>query len=78
MTTVDFWCDLSQQGSELLPCWEHTIGSCHAPTALRADWQQRLRRCYSELGFRRVRFHGLCVSNLSSDRHRELNQVPAV
>jgi len=27
--------------------------------ALRADWQQQLRRCRSELGFRYVRFHGL-------------------
>ena len=33
MTTVDFWCDLSQQGTELLHSWEHTVGSCHAPIA---------------------------------------------
>jgi len=64
MITVDFWCDLSQQGTELLHCWEHTVGSCHAPTALRADWQQQLRRCHSELGFRHVRFHGLLSDDL--------------
>jgi xylan 1,4-beta-xylosidase len=40
-------------------CWEHTVGSCHAPLALRADWQEQLRRCHDELGFRYVRFHGL-------------------
>jgi xylan 1,4-beta-xylosidase len=39
--------------------WEHTVGSCHAPLALRADWQTQLRRCRQELGFRHVRFHGL-------------------
>src|SRR5687768_18384794 len=59
MGTVEFTCDLSQQGMKLLHCWEHTVGSCHAPIALRADWRQQLRRCHSELGFRYVRFHGL-------------------
>jgi xylan 1,4-beta-xylosidase len=39
--------------------WEHTVGSCHAPLALRADWQAQLRRCRQELGFGHVRFHGL-------------------
>lgn len=66
MTPVDFWCDLSQQGTELLHCWEHTVGSCHAPIALRADWQQQLRRCHSELGFRYVRFHGLLSDDVGT------------
>jgi len=64
--TVDFRCDLSQQGTELLHCWEHTVGSCHAPIALRADWQQQLRRCQSELGFRYVRFHGLLSDDVGT------------
>jgi xylan 1,4-beta-xylosidase len=59
MTSVVFWCDLSRPGTALLHCWEHTVGSCHAPLALRADWQAQLRRCHAELGFRYVRFHGL-------------------
>jgi xylan 1,4-beta-xylosidase len=63
---VDFWCDLSQQGTELPHPWEHTVGSCHAPLALRADWQQQLRRCQSELGFRYVRFHGLLSDDLGT------------
>jgi xylan 1,4-beta-xylosidase len=66
MTTVDFWCDLSQRGTELRHCWEHTVGSCHAPTALRSDWQQQLRRCRSELGFRYVRFHGLLSDDVGT------------
>jgi xylan 1,4-beta-xylosidase len=72
MTPVDFWCDLSQQGTELLHCWEHTVGSCHAPIALRADWQQQLRRCHSELGFRYVRFHGLLSDDVGTVvRHKD-------
>ena len=66
MGTVDFSCDLSQQGTKLLRCWEHTVGSCHAPLALRADWQQQLRRCRAELGFRYVRFHGLLSDDVGT------------
>jgi xylan 1,4-beta-xylosidase len=55
----DFTCDLSQPTTPLVHVWEHTVGSDHAPMALRADWQAQLRRCGSELGFRHVRFHGL-------------------
>jgi xylan 1,4-beta-xylosidase len=46
--------------------WEHTVGSCHAPLALRADWQAQLARCRRELGFRRVRFHGLLCDDLGT------------
>jgi xylan 1,4-beta-xylosidase len=66
MGAVDFSCDLSQPGTELLHCWEHTVGSCHAPLALRADWQQQLRRCQAELGFRYVRFHGLLSDDVGT------------
>jgi hypothetical protein len=66
MATVNFQCDLSQQGTALLHCWEHTVGSCHAPIALRADWQQQLRRCQAELGFRYVRFHGLLSDDVGT------------
>jgi xylan 1,4-beta-xylosidase len=46
--------------------WEHTVGSCHAPLALRADWQAQLRRCRQELGFRHVRFHGLLSDDVGT------------
>lgn len=39
--------------------WQFCVGSCHAAMALRADYQQQLRRVHDELGFQRVRFHGL-------------------
>ena len=34
--------------------------------ALRADWQEQLRRCHDELGFRHVRFHGLLSDDMGT------------
>ena len=66
MPTVEFLCDLSQRGSPLPHCWEHTVGSGHALLALRADWQAQLRQCHEELGFRYVRFHGLLSDDVGT------------
>jgi xylan 1,4-beta-xylosidase len=67
MTTgVDFHCDLTQAARPFPHFWEHTVGSDHAPMALRADWQSQLRRCHDELGFRHVRFHGLLSDDLGT------------
>jgi xylan 1,4-beta-xylosidase len=46
--------------------WEHTIGSDHAPMALRADWREQMRRAHDELGFRHVRFHGLLCDDVGT------------
>jgi xylan 1,4-beta-xylosidase len=46
--------------------WEHTVGSGHAPLALRQDWQAQIRRCHDELGFRHVRFHALLSDELGT------------
>jgi xylan 1,4-beta-xylosidase len=75
MSSVNFFCDLSAATGALTHCWEHTVGSDHAPMALRADWQQQLRHCHDELGFRYVRFHGLLsddVGTLISSRDEML------
>jgi xylan 1,4-beta-xylosidase len=53
-----FTCDISQRPALFAHVWEHTVGSDHAPMALRADWQAQLSRCRTELGFQHVRFHG--------------------
>jgi xylan 1,4-beta-xylosidase len=37
---VDFRCDLSGAAMPLTHFWEHTVGSGHAPLALRADWNE--------------------------------------
>ena len=42
------------------------MGSCHAPLALRADWQAQLRQCHQDAGFRYVRFHGLLSDDVGT------------
>ena len=59
MSRLTFFCDLAEATTPLTHFWEHTVGSDHAPMALRADWQHQLARAHDELGFKHVRFHGL-------------------
>ena len=66
MGTAHFHFRLSAPAAPLPHVWEHTVGSCHAALALRADWQAQLRRCRQELGFRHVRFHGLLGDDLGT------------
>jgi xylan 1,4-beta-xylosidase len=61
-----FTCNLSDAATPLTHAWEHTVGSDHAPVALRADWQAHVRRCRNELGFRYVRFHGLLSDDVGT------------
>ena len=55
----NFTINLNVKARELDHYWELCVGSCHAATALRADWQAHMAQCHSDLGFRYVRFHGL-------------------
>jgi len=66
MATANFRCDLSAVATPLPHFWEHTVGSERAVIALRADWQDQLRRCRQELGFRHVRFHGLLCDDMGT------------
>jgi xylan 1,4-beta-xylosidase len=66
MGEAHFRCSLTASATPLPHVWEHTVGSCHAPLALRADWQAQLRRCRQELGFRHVRFHGLLSDDVGT------------
>jgi len=45
--------------------WERCVGSGHSSLALRADYQDQLKRCAKELGFQRVRFHGWFLDEMS-------------
>jgi xylan 1,4-beta-xylosidase len=63
---TQFNCDVSKPSQALPHFWEHTIGSGHAPLALRADWQRQMRRCREELGFGHVRFHGLLSDDMGT------------
>jgi xylan 1,4-beta-xylosidase len=66
MAAIHFRFDLAAPAAALPHVWEHTVGSCHAPLALRADWQAQLRRCRQELGFQYVRFHGLLSDDVGT------------
>jgi xylan 1,4-beta-xylosidase len=57
---------LSDKSVALPHFWEHTVGSGHAPLALRADWQRQLRQCHEQLGFRHVRFHDILSDDMGT------------
>jgi xylan 1,4-beta-xylosidase len=66
MNTISFSCN-TRAGAQPFPhFWEHTVGSCHAAMALRADWQRQLKQCHDELGFQHVRFHGLLSDDMGT------------
>jgi xylan 1,4-beta-xylosidase len=62
----DFTCNFSQSGRPFVHFWEHTVGSGHAPLALRADWQSQLLLCHRELGVQHVRFHALLSEEMET------------
>jgi xylan 1,4-beta-xylosidase len=66
MSSINFFCNLADATTQLPHFWEHTVGSDHAPVALRADWQRQLQRCHNELGFQYVRFHGLLSDDMGT------------
>ena len=66
MSILTYFCDLAEPTTPLPHFWEHTVGSDHAPMALRADWQRDLKRAHEELGFRHVRFHGLLSDDMGT------------
>ncbi len=66
MGSIDFFCNLAEPATPLPHFWEHSVGSDHAPMALRSDWQSQLQRCHRELGFQYVRFHGLLSDDIGT------------
>ncbi len=61
-----FDCDFRQIRKPFPHFWEHTVGSGHAPLALRADWQAQMLRCHQELGFQYVRFHAILSDEMGT------------
>ncbi len=66
MSSIDFFCNLAEATTVLPHFWEHSVGSDHAPVALRADWRRQLARSHNELGFQYVRFHGLLSDDMGT------------
>ncbi len=62
----DFSCDFHQEPIPFDHFWEHTVGSGHAPLALRADYQAQLAQCHQELGFQHVRFHAILSDEMGT------------
>ncbi|MDR1641907.1 MAG: beta-xylosidase [Clostridiales bacterium] len=58
--------DLNAKTTHFPHYWEHCVGSCHAATGLRADWQAQLIKAKRDLGFRYIRFHGLFDDDMSA------------
>ena len=65
-SAMNFTCDYLQPHKAFPHFWEHTVGSGHAPLALRADWQAQMLRCHDELGFQHVRFHALLSDDMGT------------
>jgi xylan 1,4-beta-xylosidase len=63
---IEFWCNPDGTTVPLPHNWEHTIGSDHAAMALRAEYQEQLKRCHEELGIGHVRFHGLLSDDMGT------------
>jgi len=66
MNHLQFRCCLWDEATALTHFWEHTVGSGHAPLALRGDWQQQLRESRTLRGFRHTRFHGLLCDEMGT------------
>jgi xylan 1,4-beta-xylosidase len=66
MSSINFFCNVTEATTPVPHFWEHTVGSDHAPMALRADWQRQLQLCHNELGFQYVRFHGLLSDDMGT------------
>jgi xylan 1,4-beta-xylosidase len=64
--TAMFSSDLYGPVTRLAHFWEHTIGSGHATLALRADWQEQLKRAHHDLGMQHVRFHGILSDDMGT------------
>lgn len=57
---MEFTIDLQKiKWSESKQTWKFCVGSGNAKLALQSDYQKQLKQVHEELGFKRVRFHGL-------------------
>jgi xylan 1,4-beta-xylosidase len=63
---IDVRLDVTTPGTPLPHIWEYSVGSGHAPLALRADYQAQLTQCRKDLGVRHVRFHGLLCDDMGT------------
>lgn len=53
-TTASFRVDTATKAGPWNHFWEECVGSGHASTTLRADWQQQMTQTRLDLGFKQV------------------------
>lgn len=63
--SVEYSLDLAGESRPYPHYWEFCVGSCHAPTLLREDVRQQIRKAHKEIGFKYLRFHGLFDDDMS-------------
>eukprot|EP01103_Thecamoeba_quadrilineata_P006203 TRINITY_DN15937_c0_g1_i1.p1 TRINITY_DN15937_c0_g1~~TRINITY_DN15937_c0_g1_i1.p1 ORF type:complete len:499 (-),score=97.32 TRINITY_DN15937_c0_g1_i1:6-1502(-) len=63
--SLPFFANLSAPNSSWNHYWEECVGSDHALQALRSDYRDALILAHDNLGFKRVRFHGLFDDDMS-------------
>lgn len=49
-----FFIDVTRNVGPWRHYWEECVGSGHASTSLRADWQQQMAQVHADLGFKQV------------------------
>lgn len=61
-------------GAALDHFWSRCVGAGRANEGLRANWQEQLKLCFDQCGFRYTRFHGLFHDDMFI--YREVNGKP--
>lgn len=70
--------DSKSNTTEFPHYWEKCVGSCHAYTALRADYREQLKKVHDELGFEYVRFHGLFNDDMCILKKNGIPTLPSL
>lgn len=63
--TTDVQVDLTGGGSVFAHYWKRCVGSGHMLLGTRADWRSHMQKARNELGFTRVRGHGILDDDMS-------------
>ena len=74
---MKFTLDAQGKTKKVTKHWQFCVGSGHAALALRQDYQEQLKQAYDELGFKRVRFHGIFNDDMNvCQRMNEYIPIP--
>lgn len=63
--TIQVSADPNANTSSFDHFWKHSVGSGHALLGTRSDWQAQLKQAVQDIGFERVRMHGVFDDDMS-------------